>query len=298
MSKTLDDDFAAHVAQTVTTLAWCWKLTRTDGVVQGFTDHDRDLAFDGLTYAAATGFTASQIQSNLEFAVDNLEVSGAFRSDSLNEDDLSAGIYDGASIEIYRVNWASPDQHVLIRKGTLGEVKRGKAAFQAEIRGLMQALNQPVGNAYCYACDADVGDSRCGVDLTTSTHKATGTVLTVTDNRRFSVSGLSDFAGGWFAGGKLTWASGSNSGRSIEIKRHSNTSASVILEIWQETAFDIAVGDTFTVTVGCDKQFSTCKKKFSNGANFRGFPYMIGNDAVVSYAMSDTDMDGGSRYGN
>jgi uncharacterized phage protein (TIGR02218 family) len=296
--KTLPDGLQSHLDGGATTLAWCWKLTRTDAVVQGFTDHDRDVTVDGVTYAAATGFTASQMQSSLEFAVDNLEVSGALRSDALNEDDLAAGLYDGATIEIYRVNWATPSQSVLMRKGTLGEVKRGKSAFQAEIRGLMQALNQPIGRAYCYACDADVGDSRCGVDLTAATHVGNGTVTSVTDNRRFVVAGLAVFSTGWFAGGKLTWTSGDNAGRAIEIKRHSVTSASVILEIWQAPAEDVVTGDAFTVTVGCDKQFSSCKTKFANAANFRGFPYMIGNDAVVAYAGSETDLNGGSRYGN
>jgi len=296
--KTLDPGFATHIAEGVTTLSWCWRVVRKDDAVQGFTDHDAELSFDGLTYMAASGFTASQVQSSLGLSVDNLEVSGALSADDLNEDDLAAGLYDGALVEIWRVNWSNPDQRVLMRKGTLGEVKRGKTAFQAEIRGLMQQLSQPVGRAFCYACDADVGDARCTIDITTAARKGAGTVATVTDNRRFAAAGLSAFANGWFAGGKLTWTSGNNAGHAIEVKRHSKTSASVLFEIWQVAAVNIATGDTFTVTVGCDKQFSTCKKKFSNAANFRGFPYMPGNDAVIAYANSNTDMDGGSRYGN
>ena len=38
-----------------------------------------------------------------------------------------------------------------------------------------------------------------------------------------------------------------------------------------------AVGDTFIVTAGCDKRFETCKTRFSNASNFRGFPAMPGN---------------------
>jgi uncharacterized phage protein (TIGR02218 family) len=60
----------------------------------------------------------------------------------------------------------------------------------------------------------------------------------------------------------------------------------------------VAVGDAFTVSAGCDKQFSTCRTKFDNALNFRGFPYMPGNDAVVSYPTSGQPLDGGSRYGN
>ncbi len=101
----------------------------------------------------------------LNLAVDNLTVTGALSSASLNEDDLAAGLYDDAAIEIWRVNWADTRQRVLMRKGNLGQVTRGDAAFQAEMRGLAHVLNQPVGRAYGYACDADLGDARCTVDL-------------------------------------------------------------------------------------------------------------------------------------
>jgi uncharacterized phage protein (TIGR02218 family) len=53
------------------------------------------------------------------------------------------------------------------------------------------------------------------------------------------------------------------------------------------------------VTAGCDKSFATCKAKFSNPTNFRGYPYMPGNDAVIAYPNSaDGTLNGGSRYGN
>ena len=296
--KTLPPGLQEHLSSGTTTLCWCWKLTRNDGTVQGFTDHDGDVAFDGVNYGAATGFTASEVQSSLGFSVDNLEVSGALSSSDLNEDELAAGLYDGAAIEIWRVNWASVDQRVLMRKGTLGEVKRGKTAFSVEVRGLMQQLNQPVGRAYCYACDADVGDARCTIDLTNPAYNGTGSVASVTDNRRFAASGLGAFADQFFSGGKLTWTSGANSGGAIEIKRHALTAGTVSLELWQAMSETIAVGDTFHVTVGCDKQFTTCQAKFANAANFRGFPYMPGNDALTGYANSQSDLDGGSRYGN
>lgn len=295
--KTLPDGMQDHLDSGVTTLCWCWKLMR-DGTAQGFTDHDEDVTFDGVTYAAASGISAGELRSMCDYSVDDLSVAGALSSDTLNENDLAAGIYDGAAVEIWRVNWADPVMRVLMRKGTLGEVKRGRNAFEAEIRGLMQVLNQPVGHAYAYTCDADVGDDRCTVDTSAAAFHGSGTVTGVTDNRRFVVSGLDDFSSAWFSGGKLSWSGGVNQGLAIEIKRHGKTATSTVLEIWQTAANDVAIGDTFTVTVGCDKRFSTCKQKFSNAANFRGFPYMPGNNAVIGYANANTDMDGGSRYGN
>ncbi|HAC59370.1 MAG TPA: beta tubulin, partial [Rhodobiaceae bacterium] len=162
--KNLSPEFAAHVASGTTTLAWCWKLTRRDGATLGFTEHDRDLAFGGVTYEAAGGFTASALESTGGLNVDNLDVTGALSSARLDEGDLAAGLYDNAEIEIWRVNWQDVSGRVLMRKGNLGEVSRSGAGFTAELRGLAHRLNQPVGRLYQYGCDADFCDARCGLD--------------------------------------------------------------------------------------------------------------------------------------
>jgi uncharacterized phage protein (TIGR02218 family) len=296
--KNISPDLQAHLNSGTTTLCWCWKIVRGDGATLGFSDHDVAVVFDGVTYEAVSGFTASEVQSTLGLAVDNLTVMGALSSDTINETDLAAGAYDNASIEIWRVNWAAPEQRVLMRKGNLGEVKRGKTAFSAEVRGLAHVLNQPVGRAYGYSCDADLGDARCTIDLTDPLYRGVGAVTAITDQRRFTVAGLDSFADQWFSGGKLTWTSGVNATRAMEVKRHGVVNARISLELWQQMSESIAPGDTFIITAGCDKQFSTCKTKFANEVNFRGFPYMPGNDAVTSYPTTDQTLDGGSRYGN
>ena len=292
--KTLPPGLQDHLSSGTTTLCWCWKIARRDGLVQGFTDHDQAVTFDGVSYDAVTGFVASEVQSTLGLAVDNLTVLGALSSATLNEHDLAAGDYDDAAIEIWRVNWSATDERVLMRKGNLGEVKRGKTGFQAEVRGLAHRLNQPTGRVYAYACDADLGDARCAKDVSSTTFSAEATVASVTDARRFSLAGIASYANGWFSGGKLTFVSGANAGRAMEIKRH----AGVGIELWQAMSDPVSPGDAVTLLAGCDKQFATCKTKFANVANFRGFPYMPGNDAVLSYPTAAQPRDGGSRYGN
>jgi uncharacterized phage protein (TIGR02218 family) len=284
--KTLPPGLETHLSSGTTTLCWCWKITRRDGAVLGFTDHDAPLAFAGTSFAAATGFIAGEMKSAADLSVDNLSVVGALNADSLNEHDLAAGLFDNAAIEIWRVNWAAPDQRVLMRSGTLGEVKRGKTAFEAEVRGLTQRLNQPVGRVFSHVCDAVLGDARCTVAVT----PVAGTVASVDDNRRFTAT--ASFAAG--AGGKLTFTSGANAGRAMEVKRQTGAA----FELWQAMSEAIAVGDGFTVTPGCDHAFSTCKTKFANAVNFRGHPYMIGADAAFAVASSSTPLDGESRYGN
>jgi uncharacterized phage protein (TIGR02218 family) len=293
--KLLPPDLQAHLDTGATTLAWCWRLTRRDGTRLGFTDHDRDLVFDGTTFAAATGFTATEIKDAVGLSVDNLEVESALSADSLNEDDLAAGLFDDAAIEIWRVNWQDTGQCVLMRSGSIGEVRRSGPAFAAEVRGLAHYLQQPKGRLFQYGCDADLGDARCTVDLTVSAFRGVGTVIAASSLRLFTASGLGSFAGDWFTRGLVTFTSGVNAGRAQEVRRH-GAGAPAILELWQPMAHAMAPGDTFIVTAGCDKQFATCQAKFANGVNFRGFPHIPGNDFVTAIARSGNPAnDGASR---
>jgi uncharacterized phage protein (TIGR02218 family) len=292
--KSLSPSLQSHLSSDATTLCWCWKITRRDGLALGFTDHDTPLAFAGTAYQPETGFAASEVQSSLGLAVDNLSVMGALSSEALNETDLAAGLFDNASIEIWRVNWAAPDQRVLMRKGSLGEVRRGKTGFTAEVRGLAHVLNQPVGRVFAHGCDAVLGDARCAITVAS----ATATVIAATDGRRFTASGLAAFDSGWFTAGTLAFTSGANAGRAMEVKRHTRSAGIASIELWQAMSEAISAGDAFTVTPGCDKQFATCQAKFANTVNFRGCPHMPGNDTVLAPPASSTPLDGGSRYGN
>ena len=282
--KILSPALAAHLASGATTLCWCWRLTRRDGSRLGFTDHDRDLSFDGTNFEAAAGFTASEMRDAVGLSVDNMEVESALSSARLEESDIVAGLYDDAVVEIFRVDWSAPDNRVLMRSGSLGEVRRNGLAFTAEVRGLSHYLQQSTGRLYQYGCDADLGDARCKIDLGDARWRGAGTISAVVAGRVLTVSGLDAFASGWFARGLLTFTSGANSGRAFEVKRHAGGAGVVTVELWQEPSDAVAIGDTFVVAAGCDKQISTCAGKFANITNFRGFAQMPGNDFVTTVA--------------
>jgi uncharacterized phage protein (TIGR02218 family) len=295
--KTLPAGLQTHLDSGCTTLCWCWRVTRSDSVVLGFTDHDRDLTFDGTAFEAATGFTGSDIRQSVGLSVDNLDATGALSSAAITEADLAAGLFDNAAVEIWRVNWADTTQRVLLMSGSVGEVKRGEVGFTAELRSLAHYLGQEKGHTYQYACDADLGDARCKVSM--AAHTGSGTVTSVDGGAYlFSASGLDSFADGKFTGGLVTWATGDNAAAQMEVKRHTLSGATASLELWRSMPSAVAIGDTFTVTAGCDKTWPTCRTAFSNGDNFRGFPYIPGNEYVVAVPSDSNyaDYDGRSMF--
>ncbi|MFG1478600.1 DUF2163 domain-containing protein [Xanthobacter sp. V4C-4] len=283
--RTLPSALASRLAGGVTTLCSAWRLVRRDGVALGFTDHDRDLLLEGLTFKAASGIAGSETTSAEGLAVTGTEVSGALSADALTEDDLVAGLYDGAAIELWLVDWSDPQARLLLRRGTIGEVRREDGRFTAEIRALTDAMNQTRGRLYATGCDADLGDARCGVDLSAPAWSGTGTVSAVEGTLRFQLAGLSAFAAAALARGRLAFTSGANAGFDTEIKGHDRSGAAAAVRLWQRPPFPVAVGDAVAVSVGCDKQFATCRERFANAANFRGFPHMPGNDFVIAVAV-------------
>lgn len=291
--KTLSPAFAAHLAGGLTTLCHCWRIERKDGVVLGFTDHDRDLVIDGVTCRAASGFSASAIEDQLGLAVSNLDVEGALSSEAITENDLCAGLYDDAAVTIFRVNWQDPSQRVILRSGFLGSVTRGRTAFSAELRGLASRLDQSAGRLYQRTCAWELGDARCRVDLRASAHRGVGAVASVMTSFDFTASGLSSFASGVFSRGRLTWTSGGNTGLAVEVKIHSQGSPGAPLSLFLPAPRPIATGDAFAIAAGCDKRFATCRDRFKNAVNFGGFPHMPGNDFALSYASRGNDNSGG-----
>ena len=281
----------------VTTLCRCWLIMRNDGLTQGFTDHDEDVALGAVICRAGTGLSGSEAVQTFGLAVDGSELSGALADDSLNEDDLAAGRYDAAAVELWLVDWSEPSLSVLLAKGTLGEVKREGNAFTAEVRGLTDRLAQDTGRLYTTTCSADLGDSRCKIDLTNAAYRGSGAVAVVSATSTFTASGLDGFDDGWFTAGKLTFTSGANAGLAVEVKNHGKGVA-VTFDLWQAMPQPIAAGDAFTVTAGCDKRFQTCHDKFNNVVNFRGFPHIPGNDFVISYPVQGEPGNDGKSMQN
>lgn len=294
--RTIPSGLQAHLDGEVTTLCHAWRVTRRDGTVMGFTDHDRNLSFGGVDYFAASGFEASEAEDSGGLSAEGGDISGGFSTEAIRSEDLSAGRYDGAKVEVYTLNWQDPSHRLLLRTAELGEVRREGGLFRAELRRLTHALDQVHGRVYGHRCDAVLGDGQCGVNIADPAFRATATVSAVLDDMHLRVGGLSAFAERFFRYGVLTFIGGAAAGRAADIEDQRKAGGADELTFWLPVPAGVAVGDTMLVTAGCDKRFSTCRAKFANGLNFRGFPHMPGSDFTYGYADGETMHDGRPLY--
>ena len=286
----------AHLATGATTVCRAWAVVRRDGTVYGFTDHDRDLAFEGIAFLASTGLTARALQQTTGLSVDNTEALGALSDVSVSEADLLAGRFDGAEVRAWLVNWASVEDRVLQFRGTFGEVSRAGGAFQAELRGLTESLNQPQGKAYQRTCPAILGDAACGFELTQPGYFTERAVDVVIDQRIFRFASFAGFDDRWFERGRMVGVTGAASGLIGVVKNDRIAGAGREIELWQSLGSDLMPGDMIRIDAGCDKRSATCRVKFGNFLNFRGFPHIPGEDWLTSYPVSSRANRGRSLF--
>jgi uncharacterized phage protein (TIGR02218 family) len=273
--KSVSASLQGHLNGETLNMATCWKLTRKDGVVQGFTDHDNDLLVDSVNYIAQSGFTPTAVSASSTLSVDNLDVQGMLDAETISEEAVMAGEYDFAEIEIFQVNYADPAAgRLMLRRGWLGEITLRNAQFVAEIRGLTQKLSQQLGQLYAPACRAQLGDEACGVSL--SGHRVTGTIDSVS-SATVLVDSARNEGNGHFAGGNIRFTSGSNNGLSMEVKAFEQERFTLALPM----PYAVEAGDAYEAVAGCDKNFATCVARFDNAVNFRGEPHVPGLDRML-----------------
>ena len=302
--KNYSSGFAQHIAQRVTTLAICWRVEKRNGELILGTDHDRNIeivstnigrdtdsppfTLEGI-YRAAAGITASDIRHNTDMSVDNMEVNGALDPDlfiDVSVADLEAGLLDGAGVTTFRVNWQNPnDYQDILRHGYLGEhFRTQEGAYRIEVRGLTQVLQQNIIRTAGETCDVErFGDARCKFDVAART--VTGTVTSVTSRRRFNAT-LSTLvpaaSAGYFNLGELAMTSGANEGFTKQVMNDAVGSTLGNIELWERMPNDVQIGDTFTMTPGCNRLYPTCKDVHDNLLNFRGPAFFApGMDQII-----------------
>lgn len=277
--KTISVALESHLAKPCTTLATLWKITRRDGEVFAFTDHDADIPYGGLLYKARTGFTASEISTSGKLNVDNLEVESHFDSEAILEVDVAAGLWDRARVDVYRINYTDTTQGVYQqRTGEVGEFTYDGRRYKAEARGLMQYMANNIGRTYGANCPYQLGDADCKVDLEGSPSLTQAFEVTAVASRIEFTSDLTD-EDNWFRYGIVTWTTGNNAGYRMEVR--ASTDAGVI-SLQLQMPFEIQIGDTGTIVPGCDKTEATCIAKFDNILNHGGFADIPGMDRMLN----------------
>lgn len=264
------------------TIARAWAVARRDGLVLGFTDHDLALSFDGVTFRPDSGLSARALVQGLGLSVDNSEAVGALSDSAITERDLMAGRWDGADVRLWEVDWTDAANRRLVFRGHLGEVVRSGAAFRAELRGLSEPLNRAQGRVYHPRCSAMLGDGQCRFDLARAGYAAEG-VVEAEDEGRLALSGIAGHDGGWFEHGRLVVLTGAAEGLSGLVKADAALpGARREVELWTALGIRPAAGDRVRLEAGCDKRAETCRMKFLNYLNFRGFPHLPPEDWLIA----------------
>lgn len=293
--REMSDAMRMRLHGEATHVCTCWKILRRDGVTHGFTDHDDPVIFDGVTFAADGGLHVRGQEERLGLSSSKSDVGGALLQFSVDETSLASGLFDGASVETWLVDWCEPNLRVLMNVEVMGEVRRADHVFSAELRSLAQVFEQETGRRFMKTCSADLGDAHCGVNLNQPRFVTQAVVQSVQDAAHVTLT-LSGFSDRWFTNGRMRVLSGSQNGMLCPIKSHRQENDRAQIALWTPLSPAVAVGDLIELRAGCDKSFATCGNKFFNRVNFRGFPHIPGNDVLMAVASKEIVMDGGSLF--
>jgi len=264
-----------------TTCTLLWELRRQDGTLQRFAALDCDIAWGGWVWSAAAPFDVSAAEMSRSLAAGQLELSGLLVAGQLAEADLLNGLYDHAAVRVIRVDWASPARGgQVVLAGRLGVVSAGPQSFSAEVLLPAALLQQGVVETVSPECRVALFSPRCGVSAAAWTRSAT--VSAVSEAASLVASDFTE-AAGWAAYGTVTPTSGANAGAVREVRSHAAGGA---LALWEPFAAPLTPGTALRIAAGCDKRLATCRDRFGNVANFRGFPHLPGLDALLRYPDS------------
>ncbi len=284
MPRQIPPGLAAALQAETLTLAILTRIDRLDGVSLGFADIDRDITFGGLLYEAGAANDASAISAKTGTEGSNLDVEGllgTLTSDAITDTDLLAGRYDGASVEIFVVNYEETPaitERIILFSGSVDECEFGSGHYRVTLRSLMQHLSQNIGELTSQTCLVKrFGDERCKKDLTALRHDRTVSAVTTPLILRF---GGDTITTGFYNYGVVTFTSGNNAGLEMEIKSHVNEGSEAVLTLQQAFPFLIVPGDSATLTEGCDRTAAVCKRH-QNIINFRGFDKLPGSDRIL-----------------
>ena len=265
-------------------LARCWDVLRVDGTRFRFTDHSHQLILaDGFTYVPTKGISASALRKQSALEENNVSVAGIVSSDVITYDDLAAGKFKEARIDEYTIDWLYPwVDPIHHQRFWLVETSWNGEDWEGQVSSLPFWLRHNFGDVATRNCRAELGDTKCKVDLTL--FQVSIEVSSVITPRQKFVAALASTSDDYYAGGRILWLTGNQASLTSEVKAHVNAADS--LELYLRTPFAIQVGDQGLLVPGCDFTRATCVSKFNNIVNFRGYPFMPGSDKAYQTPLT------------
>ncbi len=258
-------------------VATFWRVFRRDGVTLGFTSHDRDLYFSGIVHQSAPGMVPSAIRRTINVDDDDAEVEGALSHDSIRADELATGLYDAASIEIGAVDWEALDHHVFYN-GKLGTIEDDNHSFSAQLKSAKAILEEDLVPRTSPTCRAEFCGKGCSLSAATFTSLRSVSALDLDANSvQFPGITMDDFIDG-----QLRFLDGPQTGLTFGIV----ASGAEGLTLDRPLVAGTAVGTMVELREGCDHTFASCQGRFGNAENFRGEPFLPGNDLLARYGKS------------
>ncbi len=267
MSAALSEDRLA-------TRAFFWRIERRDGVALGFTSHDRDLTLDGLTLRAAPGIRPAALRLGTEIAGDETQIEGALTHRAISAADLAAGRFDGAGVSVGSIDWQTGTAQVLF-VGSIGQTEAVGEGFSAQLQSLKATLDFDPVPRTSPGCRARFCGPGCNLSPARFTHEA---VVESLDPGANGVR-IGDIVPGNFLFGELRWLDGEATGLRHAIIAEDDG----LLVLGDSIPQGAAPGSRIALREGCDRTIATCSSRFGNAVNFRGEPFLPGNDLVARY---------------
>jgi uncharacterized phage protein (TIGR02218 family) len=278
--RIIDPSLQGRLDTGSSTLCRIFTITTAAGAVLRWTDLDIDIEYNGDTYLATRSLKVSNVSTSVNGGVNSTNVEFFYDDAGITRDDILKGEYDSAVLSMSWIDWTFPEYgEVLVFVGEVS-VTQATNKFRGgfEATGILNRGDMRIGQFYTPECSADLGDARCGKDTALLT--TTGTILSTATRLRFLAT-MTAPENDYFSFGVLTWDTGPNAGRSIEVLSQLEVSGSQQIVLALEMPVDPGVGDTFTILAGCDKRRDTCKTKFDNIVNYRGYPFVPGTDTIT-----------------
>jgi uncharacterized phage protein (TIGR02218 family) len=257
------------------TVASYWRIYRKDGVAIGLTSHDRDLMFDNIRHSARPGMVPSAIRMAADLEADSAEVRGALDSSAISSRDLRSGRFDGAHVEIGLVDWETLKSAILFT-GSIGGIGQDGEAFEAELVSLKALLARDPVPRTSPTCRAIFCGPGCNLSAARFTHEAVVVRMSHADNMVVLDSDLDSLR---LIDGALRWTDGPAAGIVHRIARVDG--ARLVLDPLIDPG--VTAGMRAIVREGCDHRLITCAGRFGNAVNFRGEPFLPGNDMLTRY---------------